>query len=62
MGTQGPPSLSVFWTEAQLWQRLGLRREDLLQRPWREVDDYLLFIQLIAREEAEQQRRANARR
>lgn len=57
MGTEGPPSLSTFWAEQQLWQRLGLRREDLEQRPAREVEDYLLYIQLIAREEQAQQRR-----
>jgi hypothetical protein len=57
MGTEGPPSLSTFWAEQQLWQRLGLRREDLERRPAREVEDYLLYIQLIAREEQAQQRR-----
>lgn len=57
MGTEGPPSLGTFWAEQQLWQRLGLRREDLERRPAREVEDYLLYIQLSAREEQAQQRR-----
>lgn len=60
MGTEGPESLSTFWAEQQLWQRLGLRRQDLETRPWREVEDYLLYIQLITREEQAQQRRANS--
>jgi hypothetical protein len=62
MGTEGPPSLSTFWLEQQMWQRLGLRRQDLETRPWREVEDYLLYIQLITREEQAQQRRANSGR
>jgi hypothetical protein len=45
-----------------MWQRLGLRRQDLETRPWREVEDYLLYIQLITREEQAQQRRANSGR
>lgn len=60
MGTAGPPSLSTFLLEQQLWQRLGLRREDLAGRPAREVEDYLLFIQLISREE-QARRSADAR-
>ena len=58
-GSGGPPSLGTFWLEQQLWQRLGLRRDDLRNRPWREVEDYLLYIDLSAREERAQQRRAN---
>lgn len=53
--------MSTFLLEQQLWQRLGLRREDLLSRPAREVEDYVLFIQLIVREEQAQQRRAASR-
>jgi len=58
MGTAGPPSLSTFLLEQQLWQRLGLRREDLASRPAREAEDYFLFIQLIVREEQAQNRRS----
>lgn len=35
-----------------MWKHLGLRREDLINRPWREVEDYMLYIEMIAREEA----------
>jgi hypothetical protein len=45
--------------EQELWKRLGLRREDLADRPHREVADYLLFIQLINREEQAAQNRKN---
>jgi hypothetical protein len=41
--------------EQELWKRLGLRRDDLLNRPAREVSDYLLYIQLINREEQRRQ-------
>lgn len=58
MGTAGPPSLASFSLEQQLWQRLGLHARDLEDRPWREVEDYLLFIQLIVREEQAQARRS----
>lgn len=39
-----------------------MRLEELDGMPWREVEDYLLYIQLIVREEAAQQRRTSARR
>jgi len=29
------------------------------ERPWREVEDYVLYIQLICREEEAQRRRQN---
>ena len=57
MGTEGPPSLSTFWLEQEIYKRLGENREAFLRRPAREVDDYVLYIQLIAREEQAQQRR-----
>jgi hypothetical protein len=40
-----------------MWKRLGLRREDLLRRPAREVEDYILYIKLIIREEQARARR-----
>lgn len=55
MGTPGPPSLGTFLLERELWKQLGLRREDLVERPRREVEDYLLFIELICREERKAQ-------
>jgi hypothetical protein len=45
--------------ERELWKHLGLTREAILTRPAREIEDYLLYIQMIAREEQEQQRRQN---
>lgn len=62
MGTSGPSSLGTFALEAQLWQRLGLHLADLDARPWREVEDYLLYLQLIDREEQAQRARAGAGR
>jgi hypothetical protein len=58
MGTAGPESLGTFSLEAQLWQRLGLHLADLEGRPWREVEDYFTYIELIVREEQAQARRA----
>jgi hypothetical protein len=39
-----------------------MRLEDLNDLPWREAEDYLLYIQLISREEAAQQRRVSSGR
>lgn len=62
MGSGGPPSWGSFTLEIALWQRMGLHLADLESRPWREVEDYLVYLQLIDREEAEAQARAEARR
>lgn len=62
MGTPGPPSLGTFWLRQQFWKRLGLRLEDLDGLPWREVEDYILYIQLICREEEAKNRQANAKK
>ncbi len=58
-GTAGPPTLNKFALEQQLWERLGLHLDPrpLWDRPQQEVDDYLLYIQLICREEDAQRRR-----
>lgn len=53
--------MSTFLLERELWKQLGLKREDLVDRPQREVEDYLLYIELICREEQAQNRRANSR-
>jgi hypothetical protein len=59
-GSGGPPILQRYWTEQALWQRLGVRLgpERAGERPHREVEDYLLIIQLTAREEAARARAA----
>lgn len=43
-----------------MYKRLGLRREDLMNRPAQEIKDYMFFIELIQREEQAQQARANS--
>ena len=58
MGTEGPEVLQDFLMEQEFWQRLGLSREALEDRPHREVADYSLIITLIRREEQARQRRA----
>lgn len=59
MGTSADdvPSLSSFLMEMEMFKRLGLRREDLLQRPVQEIKDYCFFISMIQREEQAQQAR-----
>lgn len=60
MGTaHNIPSLATFVLEAEMYKRLGLRREDLMNRPAQEIKDYMFFIELIQREEQAQQARAN---
>lgn len=62
MGTSdAPPTLVTFWLRQQLWKRAGLKLEDLDSLPWREVEDYILYIQLICREEEAQQRKAKSK-
>jgi hypothetical protein len=48
--------MGTFLVERELWKQLGLRREDLIDRPQREVEDYLLYIELICREERKAQK------
>lgn len=62
MGTQGPPSLHEFWLRKELWSQLGMRLEDFYALPWRTAEEYITYMQMIAREENEQRRRQNARR
>jgi len=40
-----------------MFKRLGLRREDLMERPAQEIKDYMFFIELIQREEQAQRER-----
>jgi hypothetical protein len=58
MRTPGPPSLSTFLLRQQFWQRLGMTRSDIEAMPARELEEYLVIIQLIVRQENEQNRRA----
>lgn len=52
MGTAGPPSLSTFNLRRQLKEQIGMTLEEFRQLPWQEAEDYILFMQLIQREEA----------
>ena len=53
MGVEGPPILSQYLMEQEMWQRLGITRGiPLDDRPHRELADYLLIISLLQREEA----------
>lgn len=62
MGTEGPPQLTAFLIQREFWKELGWTRDDLENRPQREVDEYALFISMIRREEAARQAQANRRR
>jgi hypothetical protein len=52
----------MFLLRQELWERLGMRPEDpaWLSLPEREVEDYLLYIQLIRREEQARERKNSA--
>jgi hypothetical protein len=52
----GPPILSQWSHERLWWTELGLRREDVALRPWREVQEYELIFEMVERE---RQRQAN---
>ena len=60
-GSPGPESLQKFRLEQQLYQRLGMRLDDLVKRPVQEVHDYILFLELICREENYQNSQAGRR-
>jgi len=60
MGTEGPPQLTAFLIQREFWRELGWTRDDLENRPRREIDDYALFISLIRREEQARAARARA--
>lgn len=57
---QGHPILSQFSREKAYWEWLGLRREDLANRPWREVEEYTTVIELILRENAAREKETMA--
>lgn len=59
--TDDIPSFSSFLLEMEMFKRLGLRREDLLNRPAQEIKDYCFFISMIQREEQARQNQANHR-
>jgi hypothetical protein len=61
MGTPGPPSFSTFLLRRELKEQLGMSLEEFRALPWPEAEDYLLYMQMIRREEAHQRSRSNAR-
>lgn len=44
--------------ETQFWKRLGLRSMDLDAMPWRQVEHYSTYIELLLRKEATENRQA----
>lgn len=56
------PSLATFLMEMEFFKRLGLRRQDLVDRPVQEIKDYCFFISMIQRKEASDQARQNQTR
>jgi hypothetical protein len=54
MGGEGPASLADFATEAQFWQRLGLRPADIDAMPWKQALEYTTYIELICQHEQTQ--------
>lgn len=37
--------------EAQFWKRLGLRAKDLDELPWKQVQEYSTYIELLLKKE-----------
>jgi hypothetical protein len=37
--------------EMQFWERLGLRARDLDEMPWKQVQEYATYIELLLRKE-----------
>lgn len=59
---EGLPSLNTFLMEMEFFKRLGLRREELENRPVQEIKDYCFFISMIQRKEEADQKKQNASR
>lgn len=55
MKTEGPPSFQAFLLERAFWTEMGLRREDLENRPYREVADYITYLNMVLRDRQAQQ-------
>lgn len=49
--TSVPLSFAKYVLEKELWARLGLHYDEFMDRPAREVEQYLVYLQLINREE-----------
>lgn len=63
MGTTPPPELEQFLIEQAFWKELGWTSKVAVEdRPWKQAEDYALFISMIRREEAARQAQANRRR
>lgn len=57
---EGLPSLNSFLMEMEFFKRLGLRREELAERPVQEIKDYCFFISMIQRKEEADRRQQNS--
>jgi hypothetical protein len=60
MGTQGPPSFSTFLLRKELKEQLGMSLDEFRELPWPEAEDYLVYIQLIRREEQHRRSQGHA--
>ena len=56
-GGPAPDSLMDFAMEVQFWERLGLRAEDLDRMPWRKVQEYSTYIELLLQKEQLERRK-----
>lgn len=57
MGSEGPPSFSTFLLRRELHEQLGMSLEEFRELPWREAEEYIIYLQMIRREENERRRR-----
>lgn len=62
--SDGPPSLGTFLLRMELKKRIGMSLEEFRRLPWREAEDYLVYIQLLNQQEQmqQQQRRSHSGR
>jgi hypothetical protein len=49
----------MFLLKREFWKQLGLTGDDIRKLPAQEVEDCILYFQLIHREEQARQRRVN---
>lgn len=57
MGTSGPPTFSTFLLRRELKDQIGMTLDEFRQLPWIEAEDYIVYMQMIRREENERRRR-----
>lgn len=57
MGTSGPPTFSTFLLRRELKDQIGMTLDEFRQLPWQEAEDYIVYMQMIRREEDGRRRR-----